>query len=305
MPDGAMDGHARRPGLTLVELVVALTLFSLIATIMLTLLRGQQRFHTGSLEIIDTRRSTRQAIDLLYGELRAASSADLYAISDVSIAFRTTIGASHLCAIDSLRASIALPSTRTARVAALSTFVTWPRAGDSVLIFDPGEAAEPDDDRWHPHVLVTPPSGGTCPPRPFGLAADAIESAGIAFGVAPPVTTTTVVGAPLRFFRPASYSLYRGSGATWMLGYSSCAGGACTMRQPLSGPYLPFASGGEGGVAFSYFDAFGAPTGDRSRVARIDVVARARSASMLEVGHVRGQRYQDSLAVTIALRNGS
>lgn len=298
------DCH-RRSGVTLVELVVALTLFGLVATIMLTMLRGQQRFHTGSLEIIDTRRSTRQAIDLLYGELRAVSSADIYAMSDSSIAFRTTIGSSHLCAIDSARVAITLPPTRTMRAAPLSTFVTWPRAGDSVLIFDSGEAAGPDDDRWQPHVLLTAGSGATCLPRPFGLAADAAERSGITFNVAPPVVTTTAVGSPLRFFRPASYSLYRGSGATWMLGYSTCAAGVCTPRQPLSGPYLAFASGGGGGVSFSYFDRDGALTGARERVARIDVVARARSLSVLDVGHVRGRRYQDSLAVSIALRNGS
>src|SRR5688500_18000948 len=186
-----MDIQARRTGVTLVELVVALTLFSLVATIMLTLLRGQQRFYTGSLQIIDTKRSTRQAIDLLYGGLRAASSADIYFISDSSIAFRTTIGSSHLCAVDSLRSSITLPSTRTTRAAALSTFLTWPRAGDSVLIFDPGEAAEPDDDRWRAHVLLTPAGGRACPPRPFGLAGDAIEGSGIMFDVAPPVAATT------------------------------------------------------------------------------------------------------------------
>ena len=300
-----MVTHVRHAGVTLVELVVALTLFGLVATIMLTLLRGQQRFYTGSLEIIDTKRSTRQAIDLLYGELRAASSADVYSLSDSSIAFRTMIGASHLCAIDSVRTSITLPSTQTTRAAPLSTFLTWPRAGDSVLIFDPGHAAEPDDDRWQPHVLLTPAGGRVCPPRPFGLAGDAREANGIAFDVAPPVVTTTAVGAPLRFFRPATYSLYRGSGATWMLGYSSCPAGACTARQPLSGPYLPFASGGAGGLSFSYFAADGALTGDRAHVARVDVVARARSVSVLDVGHVRGRRYQDSLAVSIALRNGS
>ena len=54
-----------RPGVTLVELVVALTLFSIVATIMLTMLRGQQRFHAASLEIIDTKRATQQATGLL------------------------------------------------------------------------------------------------------------------------------------------------------------------------------------------------------------------------------------------------
>jgi prepilin-type N-terminal cleavage/methylation domain-containing protein len=295
----------RRPGVTLVELVVALTLFSLVATIMLTILREQQRFHTGALEIIDTRRSAHQAIDLLYGELRAISSADIYSISDSAITFRTTIGSSHLCAIDSGRVSIALPSTRTARVAALTTFLALPRAGDSVLVYDPGEVPEPDDDHWHPHVVLGDPGGGACPGRPHGLASNATEASGIAFQLAPPLAATVAVGSPLRFFRPASYSLYRGSGTTWMLGYSSCAAGTCTVRQPLSGPYRPFASGGGGGVAFAYFDAQGAPTSDGSRVSRIDVVARARSAAPLQVGHVRGQRYQDSLATTIALRNPS
>ena len=296
--------RAPRPsGVTLVELVVALTLFGVVATVMLTILRGQQRFHTGSLEIIDTRRSVQQAIDLLYGELRATSTADIYSITDSSIAFRSVIAASHLCAIDSTRSSLILPATRARRVPPLSTVLTLPRAGDSLLIFDPGEAPEPDDDAWRRHVLLADPGSGNCPPRPFGLAADAIEAAGFAIRVAPPLTQTATVGSPVRVFRPASYSLYRGSGATWMLGYSSCAAGTCAARQPLSGPYLPFATGGEGGIAFRYFDSDGAPTTAPARVARIDVVARARSASTLDAGHVRGQRYGDSLAATIALRN--
>jgi prepilin-type N-terminal cleavage/methylation domain-containing protein len=294
----------RRAGVTLIELIVALTLFSLVATIMLSVLRGQQRFHVGSLEIIDTRRNVHQAAELLYGELRAASSADIYSVSDSSISFRTAIGNSHLCAIDSTRSFVTLPSARTARAASLSAFLTLPRPGDSLLVFDPGDTPAPDDDRWHPHV-ISYEQGGLCPRRPFGLASDATEAAGIGMTLAPSLAPSVVVGTPVRFFRPASYALYRGSGSTWMLGYSSCAAGACTARQPVSGPYLPFASGGAGGVAFQFFDSGGAPTADRSRVARIDVVVRARSPSPIDVGHVRRQRYQDSLAVSVALRNRS
>ena len=295
----------RRTGVTLVELVVALALFGVVAAIMLTVVRQQQQFHVGSLEIIETKRSAQQAIDLLYGELRAVSSADIYAISDSSISFRTTFGTSHVCAIDSGRAAIVLPPVGPARAAPLSTFLTTPRAGDSLLILDPGDAADGTDDRWRPHVLTAAPGGGTCPLRPFGLASSAVETAGRAITIAPALTEHVVPGSPVRFVRPASYSLYRGTGSVWMLGYSSCAAGTCTTRQPLSGPYLPFATGGAGGVAFRYFDHDGAPTADPSRIARIDVVARARSASALDVGHVRGQRYRDSLAVTISLRNAS
>lgn len=294
----------RRPGVTLVELVVAFTLFGIVATLMLGVLRGQQRFHVGALEIIDTKRSALQAVHLLYGELRAASAADIYAISDSSVAFRATLGASHICAIDTARASITLPSATMAQATGLSAFLTMPRAGDSLLIFDPSDAPTGDDDRWHAHVLTADPSGGTCPLRPVGLATRTAEIAmGIAITVTPALTQSILVGSPVRFFRPASYSLYRSAGGEWMLGYSTCAAGTCRGRQPLSGPYLPFAGGGAGGIAFRYFDANGTPTSDRLGIARLDVVARARSASVLDVAHVRGQRYQDSLAVTIALRN--
>ena len=294
---------ARRAGVTLVELVVALALFGLVATIMLNVLRGQQRFHVGSLEIIDTKRSVHQAAELLYGELRGASATDIYAISDSSVSFRTTFGTSHICSVDSARSFIALPATRSMRATALSTFLAMPRAGDSVLVFDSGDAPGPDDDRWRLHMLLVDPGSGPCPRRPLGLASDATEAAGIGVTVAPSLAPTVVVGSPVRFFRPASYSLYRGTASTWMLGYSLCAAGACSGRQPLSGPYLPFARGGAGGVAFEFLDRDGARTTDPSRVARIGVVARARSVSTLDVGHVRGERYQDSLAVSVALRN--
>jgi prepilin-type N-terminal cleavage/methylation domain-containing protein len=296
----------RRLGVTLLEVVVALTLFGVVATLMLTVLRGQQRFHVGALQVIDTKRSAHQAVDLLYGELRGASGADLYAISDSSITFRATHGASAICAVDSSRTSVTLPPAPTAEGLGFSAFLAMPRAGDSLLVFDPGDAPTAEDDRWRSHVLTTDPSGGLCPLRPFGLATRAAEVAtGIGLTVAPALTASVFVGSPVRFFRPASYSLYRSSGAEWMLGYSTCAAGTCTVRQPLSGPYLPFASDGTGGVAFRYFDALGAPTSDRSRIVRVDVVTRARSASVLDVAHVRGQRYHDSLAVTIALRNRS
>jgi type II secretory pathway pseudopilin PulG len=294
----------RRLGVTLVELVVAITLFGVVATLMLSVLRDQQRFHVGALQIIDTKRTGHQAVDLLYGELRGASGADLYAITDSSITFRTTHGGSAICALDSSRTSLTLPPAPTAEGPGLSTFLAMPRAGDSLLVFDPGDAPTAEDDRWRSHVLTADPGGGLCPLRPFGLATRAV-AAGIGLTVAPALTASVLVGSPVRFFRPASYSLYRSTGAEWMLGYSTCAAGTCSVRQPLSGPYLPFASGGAGGVAFRYFDALGGPTSDRSRIARVDVAVRARSASVLDFAHVRGQRYHDSLAVTIALRNRS
>lgn len=291
----------QRQGVTLVELLVALTLFSLLATVVLRLVRDQQRFQVGALEIIDTKRNARQAIDLLYGALRPASSADVYGATDSSISFRATYTASHLCAVDSSRTLLTLPHAAGDDDSGLSTVLAMPRTGDSLLVFDPAERQAADDDTWTAHVVTSGPGGGACPMRPAGLATR--TTSGLAIAVAPPLTQTTGVGVPVRFFRPSAYSLYRSSTGEWMLGYSTCAAGTCTPRQPLSGPYSPVASDGARGIAFDYFDVHGAATFDPSRIARADVVARARSTSMLAAGHLRGRRYHDSLAITIAFRN--
>ena len=115
---------------------------------------------------------------------------------------------------------------------------------------------------------------------------------------------TVLVGAPIRFFRPASYSLYQEPSGEWWLGYFSCPANACTQRQPVSGPYRPYVgNGGPNGLAFAYFDSTGAVTADPRAVARIDVVARSQSQYNLDVANVRNRKYQDSLGVSIAVRN--
>jgi hypothetical protein len=278
-----------------------MTLLGLVVAMMLSTLRGQQRFQVGMLEIIDAKRNVQHAVDLLYANLRGASSTDFYAITDSSVAFRATFGASHICTIDSGRTFLTLPSS--AHDTALSTFLTMPRAGDSLLIFDPGDSSAADDDRWSSHTLSANPSGGLCPARPAGLSARVGGAPAIGVALTPPLGTTVLVGSPVRFFRPARYSLYRGTGAEWMLGYSTCAAGTCSARQPLSGPYLSFAGNGAGGVAFEYFDTGGSPTSDPRSVARIDVVARARTTSPISAAHLREEHYADSAALTIALRN--
>jgi type II secretory pathway pseudopilin PulG len=286
-----------------VELVIALTLLGVIATMMLGTLRGQQRFQVGMLQIFDVKRSSQQAVDMLYASLRGASNSDLYAITDSSIAFRATFGASHICAIDSDRSSLTLASA--ADDTGLSTFLATPRAGDSLLIFDPGNSPTPGDDGWSSHTLSANPSGGLCPARPTGLSTRIAGSNAIAISINPPLGPNSFVGSPVRFFRPTRYSLYRGTGGEWVLGYSTCAAGTCSARQPLTGPYLPFAGGHAGGISFEYFDRQGLPTSNPANVASIHVIARARTASPITAAHLHGEHYTDSTAVMIALRNSS
>jgi hypothetical protein len=186
----------------------------------------------------------------------------------------------------------------------LTTFLSAPRAGDSMFVFNPGPQPGTNDDRWVRHSLRADPGTGACPVAPAGLTATAAEAAaGISLEVSPALPADVVVGSPIRFFRTTAYSLYQEADGNWYLGYSNCPGGACSAREPAAGPYTPYAAGGLGGLAFSYFDSTGVATLDPRAVARIDITARAQSHSNLDMAHVRGRKYEDSLAVSVAVRN--
>lgn len=293
-------------GVTLIELTVVLALGSALSALMLSMVMRQQRFHRGASAIIDGKRSAREATELLARELRPLSSAgaDVYAMADSAITFRAHLGASVVCAVDATRTAIALPGAIGPVSERLTTFLTVPRAGDSLFIFDRGTTPSVDDDAWHRFAIGTNPGAGHCPLRPGGLAAsDAESAAAISLQLTAPIPTSVDVGAPIRFFRPTTYSLYRTSTGDWALGASVCAAGSCSVRQPVSGPYQPSSSGAPRGLELQYFDASGAPTANPGGVTRIDVIARTQSATSLDLAHIRWTSYRDSLMTSIAVRN--
>ena len=300
-------------GATLIELIVVLALGGGVCSLMLTMVARQQRFHTGVNAVVEGKRGTRDAIELLARELRpiattsaalAPHGADIYAMSDSAITFRAHLGSSVVCAVDADRTTVTLPGTNGPASQRLSTFIALPRAGDSLFIFDRGATPSRDDDAWHRFALAANLAGGFCARRPVGLAASDAEGAfALSLALTTPIPTTIDVGAPVRFFRPTTYSLYRTSVGDWALGVSVCAGGSCAVRQPISGPYQPPSSGTAKGIALEFLDASAVATTNPGSVARIDVVARTRSATPLDIAHIRGTRYHDSLTTSIAVRN--
>ncbi|HJU69459.1 MAG TPA: prepilin-type N-terminal cleavage/methylation domain-containing protein [Gemmatimonadaceae bacterium] len=303
-----------RRGITLPEMMVVLVLLGLVVGGLMTVLVRQQRFYTGTSEIIATKGSARQAVDILSSELRgistgtrngAPNNVDIYAMSDSSLTFRSQFGGSVVCTIDPTRTIVTLPPRMMGAQNALTSFLSDARAGDSIFVFDQGPQPGTNDDRWQRVALARDPGAGPCPVAPVGFTATAAEeAAGIEIVLTNALNPDVALGAPVRFFRPASYSLYQGSGGDWWLGYFSCPGNVCTARQAVSGPYQPYAgAGGPSGLAFAYFDSTGAVTADPRFVARIDVVARSQSQYNLDVANVRNRKYQDSLGVSIAVRN--
>ena len=120
-----------------------------------------------------------------------------------------------------------------------------------------------------------------------------------------PLSTTTRVGAPIRFARAVRYRVYPTGGQAWSLGVDDCADGlfaSCSGTQPVTGPYVTARGGME--LGFRYFDDRGAATAAPGRVARVDVMLRTETRSLQSRIGIRGRtRVRDSTIVTIGVRN--
>jgi hypothetical protein len=123
------------------------------------------------------------------------------------------------------------------------------------------------------------------------------------------------VGAPVRIVKQVRYKLFQASDGKWYLGYSDYNASTSDFDplSPVSGPYDAYSTSSSGtGIGFRYYDvdgneiASGANTANRAKIARVDLIARARTSSNVKAaGFQNGanQQYRDSLAVSIMLRN--
>jgi prepilin-type N-terminal cleavage/methylation domain-containing protein len=293
----------RRFAFTLVELVVVVALLGTLMSAVMGVVLRQQRFYGMASEAIAAHDNLRQGLDVLESELRGLtpSDGDIYAMTASSIEFRGPAGASVVCTIDASRAQLVIPPSTVASHQPLSTWIAAPVRGDSVLIYDSGADAGPDDDTWIARALAADPAPGADCPTSTGLTATATEAArALTLRLDAPLDSTVSPGAALRFFRRARYELYRAGDGLWYLGYSDCLTArtpACSIVQPVSGPYAA------GGVHFDFLDTLAATTADPGRVARIDVLTRVVGPRAVHDARGAVTRFRDSLATRIAVRN--
>lgn len=294
-----MLSGSRRRGTTLMELLVVLVLLALVGGAIMRVAVGQQRFLHAVERAIEIHRTSREGADIPRAELRtvAANSGDIYEMGTDRIEFRSLIGTSVICEVDSARTTLSIPGR--SAWSGLTSWMATPRDGDTVLVFDSADDSVPP--RWLAHtLLIAPAPGGRCPVA-SGLARTAAEeSNALSFRLEPPLESSTDAGAALRFFRRTRYQLYRAGDGRWYLGFLDCAPARatpCSTAQPVSGPFV------SEGVRFSYRDSTGAVTAEPTRVARIDVLSHAASdAPLRAMGFALGI-YSDSVLASIALRN--
>jgi hypothetical protein len=297
-----------REGLSLAELVVVVALAGLIGSAIAVTINRQQLFYRGASELHYAREGVRDAMELISTDIRAMSVSDTVRLhADSAIEFFASIGSSVVC--QSVGNQIGLPPGHT-EANSLSAFLVEPDTGDIATFYTRSVEGH---GQWERHRIAGFSSrslAGSCPPA-SGFSAQADLDAGMTGFVATladPLPGGIKAGVPVRFLRPARYSLYRGSDGHWYLGYRRCnAVGAsgCGPVQPLSGPYAAYSSDARAtGLGFEYFGAHGeqlGPSDSPLLLARVDITARSERPQMSATSGEGGR--SESATVSVAVRN--
>jgi prepilin-type N-terminal cleavage/methylation domain-containing protein len=299
----------RRTGFTLVELLIVIVILAVVLTCVMTIFVQQQRFYSDSSAIIETRSSTRDAAYVLQSDFRALSpkSGDIYAMGSSFVEYRSQPGSTVVCSIDASRTVITVPPLNVATGAALTSWLSPPTTGDTLLIFDPGSTPAAVTDTFNVYTLAAVPTVNASCPTTTGLTTTAGEATqGFSFKVTPALTAGTTVGSPIRILRRARYELYQAASGNWYLGYFDCIPTrlpVCNSLQPIAGPYVAPNLGGTGGIVFTYRDSLGAVTANPLLVRRVDLAARAQTSVSVHTSGYKSGPMTDSMFVSIAPRN--
>ena len=293
-----------RRGVTLIELIVAMTVGGIALALIAVISVRQQRLYADVADRAALTGQLRQASAVLPIELRGASAVagDIREARDTAIELRSTIAAAVVC--DTLAGSIVL-APATAGATAFAGYLTAIAAGDTAWVLSRGDST----DTWIPYPLsgassLAPGQCGALGPR---LNATARAIARVSVRLGPTAPPANLIGSVLRVTRPVRYSLYRGGDGRWYLGlrdWNDVSSHFNTI-QPVSGP---FSSASSRGLVFQYVDSAGNvlpnPVSDPRSIALIRVDLRGQSRTAMRAFAVGAQgKSTDSVHLAIALRN--
>lgn len=279
-----------RAGFTLVELIIAMAMASIVLGAVYKILVNNQRFYRAQSQIVDVQQNVRALAEILPAELREldAADGDIIAMSDTSLTIKAMRGIASICAA---------PDVAGGKIVVRNSLTYGYRAvdptRDSVLVFSDGNIQVATDDVWlhAPAAVVT--TGVACAD---GAAATRYTLTGMVGGIAQLANVTD--GSPVRSFEVVNYRLYDDGTGTWWLGVRSFVSGSWAATSPVAGPLRP-----TDGLNFTYYDVNGAVTATRANVAQIALAIRGRSTQPIQVPGRPTGNYQDSLTVRVALRN--
>jgi prepilin-type N-terminal cleavage/methylation domain-containing protein len=282
-----------RRGLTLVELVVALAAFAIIAAGVYRALLTEQQSFAAQTQRIGLQENLRAAAAILPAELRGldAPDGDILAMTATAITLRAMRRLAFLCAAPELGA----PGDVTLTLRRAPFFGDRPsfEDGDSLLVYREGDPQLRTDDQWVRGAVVSS-AAATCEDGTAGWAV-VVSPHWTATATNTPGTITG--GSPVRGYVVVTYKLWRSpSDGLWYLAQQQSS----ATSQPLLGPLS-----GADGLTFTYFDSTGTtPATTPAQVALIGVTLRGRTARPIRRAHDRGPAYRyDSVSLSVALRN--
>ncbi len=295
---------ALRPGRTLAELLVTLTVSGLLFALLTNAFIALERLVAGSTAIAEFRAHTRQAHQIAPVLLRAVASGDLYAVRDSLADFAYPIASAVVC-LPSPPHQVMLAPDSIANGQHYASWTHMPRPGDLAHIFDAGTLPTATDDRWW---TLSVNGLGVVPNGCAGSALlDSVADAAHRARVVSVTATTALIpaGAIVAFTRRTRAAVYASSGRDY-LGISDFDPtlSRWSVVQPVSGPYI--SRPGAPGVQFQLLDSLGARLpGGVAPVNASTFALRVRSETATQVritGMRRGVR-AESLSSHIALRN--
>jgi len=304
---------SRRAGFTLIELVIAMVLMSLVGGAIVKLLLRQQRFYNSTSDLIQTRQQIRQAAAMLPSDLRGISSVggDISSMSDSALEFRSAFGGSVVCV--NAGGTLSTVPRVLASGATMTNWITTPVVGDSLAVYNNGASLAMAGQGWLFYRItavtpVTTNAANGCPNATGLTRAGDITAANpsLQLGLTPAAPNTIAVGAAIRFFRRVRYRIYRDTDNQWYLGFFNCVYGrvpVCNTTQAIAGPFQPYANNGTSGVQFAYYDSTGAVTANPLQVARISLVVRGQAGALINLSGAGGTVFHDSLRIEVGLRN--
>ena len=288
-----------RRGFTLIEITVALVMFSIVAMILTRMLIVSQRVTTAQATRAALQSNLRVGSLVVPNELRMlnqSDSTDIAAVSDTSIAYRAMRGYYVLCSPVTSATSITVINTQPSGF----TFAYRPpAAGDSAFIFFENDTLKISDDKWIP-VEISGVTASTCTFGGTSYAAHTLTLAGSGIVDATHEHDLFLVGAPVRTFELTRLALYEAGGQKW---FGMCTGSLDCTLQPVLGPLAA-----TNGVTITRYNDVGGVVSGTSFAERNSLRSlRIRFIGVAEQAISRGgdgkSLIQDTLSTVVTLRN--
>jgi prepilin-type N-terminal cleavage/methylation domain-containing protein len=295
-----------RRGFTLVELMVALVLMTMVGGVTYQLLLNTQRVSRAQSLHTDLQDNVRIGALVVANELREvgydnvpaailaaewpgapASSPDLMLAEPGRVQYKAMRGMGFVCSIG--------PTQLIYRDAAYQG-IRLPTTTDSVAVYVEDKANTNADDVWI-HGQITSVANQNCPDGRPGhklvLTYPPWEGGKVAARV--------VLGGPFRIFEPMEIRYYAAGGKSW-LGMRSLSTGE--EIQPILGP-LADEIGDQRGFTLTYLDVNNAPTAVLDNVRTIGITLKGVTSAPIRPTGYGGKTAVDSLQLTtrVALRN--